>query len=88
MIEARNLSAQNLYVTAASLNGEPLDRSWLRHGEIISGGRLVLTMGKNPQQLGEDKSAAVNSAFPVVAGGERTRVVRLFSARISVAFNG
>jgi putative alpha-1,2-mannosidase len=48
VIEARNLSAQNLYVTAASLNGEPLDRSWLRHGEIIAGGRLVLTMGKNP----------------------------------------
>ena len=48
VIEARNLSAENLYVTAASLNGKPLDRSWLRHGEIISGGRLVLTLGKTP----------------------------------------
>jgi len=48
VIEARNLAAENLYVTAASLNGEPLNRSWLRHSEIISGGRLVLTMGKTP----------------------------------------
>ena len=69
MIEARDLSAQNLYVTAASLNGDPLDRSWLRHGEIISGGRLVLTMGKTPSNWAEDESAAVNFAFPV-AGKE------------------
>jgi len=48
VIEARNLSAENLYVTAARLNGRPLDRSWLRHGEIIKGGRLVLTMDKTP----------------------------------------
>lgn len=48
VIEARYLSAENLCVTAASLNGKPLNRSWLRHGEVISGGRLVLTMGKTP----------------------------------------
>ena len=46
VIEARNLSPQNIYVTAARLDGKPLDRAWLRHSEIAAGGRLVLTMGK------------------------------------------
>ncbi|HUA93254.1 MAG TPA: GH92 family glycosyl hydrolase [Terracidiphilus sp.] len=50
VIEARNLSRENLYVTAATLNGKPLDRAWLRHREIIAGGKLVLTMGSAPSQ--------------------------------------
>jgi predicted alpha-1,2-mannosidase len=48
IVEARNLSPENIYVTAATLNGKPLDRSWLRHSEIIDGGRLVLTMSDKP----------------------------------------
>jgi predicted alpha-1,2-mannosidase len=47
-IEARNLTPQNIYVTAATLDGKPLDRDWLRHSEIIAGGRLVLTMSGTP----------------------------------------
>jgi predicted alpha-1,2-mannosidase len=53
VIEARNLSAENIYITAATLNGKPLDRSWLRHSEIAAGGRLVLTMSKTPGHWGE-----------------------------------
>jgi putative alpha-1,2-mannosidase len=49
LIEARNLSPENIYVTAATLNGKPLDRSWLRHKEIVNGGRLVLTMSNKPE---------------------------------------
>ena len=50
VIEARNLSPQNIYVTAATLDGKPLDRAWLHHSEIAAGGRLVLTMGKEPSR--------------------------------------
>jgi predicted alpha-1,2-mannosidase len=50
VIEARNLSAENIYVTSATLNGQPLDRAWLRHPEIAAGGRLVLTMANAPSQ--------------------------------------
>ena len=50
VIEARNLSAENIYVTAATLNGRALDRAWLRHHEIVAGGRLVLTMANAPSQ--------------------------------------
>ncbi len=47
-VEARNVSATNIYVASAELNGKPLDRAWLRHGEIAGGGRLVLTMAGAP----------------------------------------
>ena len=48
VIVARNLSADNIYVTAATLNGQPLDRAWLRHREIAAGGHLILTMASAP----------------------------------------
>jgi predicted alpha-1,2-mannosidase len=48
VIEAQGTSAANLYVQSAELNGKPLDRSWLTHAEVVSGGRLVLDMGPRP----------------------------------------
>jgi predicted alpha-1,2-mannosidase len=33
------------YVQSAELNGRPIDRAWLRHGEIAEGGTLTLHMG-------------------------------------------
>ena len=48
MIEAKNVSADNRYVVAATLNGVPLDRAWFRHEDILQGGRLVLTMAAKP----------------------------------------
>jgi putative alpha-1,2-mannosidase len=47
-IEARGVSAENIYVASATLNGKPLNRAWLRHGEIAAGGRLVLRMSAKP----------------------------------------
>ena len=49
VIEARDLSPENAYVVAATLNGISLDRAWLRHEELVPGGRLVLTMAAKPQ---------------------------------------
>ncbi|GAC1434325.1 MAG: GH92 family glycosyl hydrolase [Terriglobales bacterium] len=48
VIEAKDVSAVNKYVISAELNGKTLDRAWLRHGEIVSGGRLSLTMAATP----------------------------------------
>lgn len=47
-ILAQNVSAINKYVTAARLNGKPLDRAWFRHSEIATGAELELTMGPHP----------------------------------------
>jgi predicted alpha-1,2-mannosidase len=61
-IEARNLSSQNIYVVAAQLNGKPLDRAWLRHQEIVSGGRLLLIMAAKPSHWGEKELPSSTAA--------------------------
>jgi predicted alpha-1,2-mannosidase len=47
-IEAKNVSDVNRYVVSATLNGRPLDHAWLRHEDIVQGGRLVLEMAEKP----------------------------------------
>lgn len=38
----------NRYIQSATLNGEPFNRSYLWHREIVTGGELVLQMGPEP----------------------------------------
>jgi len=45
---ARNNSPQNVYIQSASLNGQPLAKTWLTHEQITSGGTLELVMGSQP----------------------------------------
>jgi predicted alpha-1,2-mannosidase len=47
-VEAPELSPTNTYVTGAVLNGKPLDRCWVGHADLASGGTLRLTMGPEP----------------------------------------
>ncbi len=44
-VEAKNLSAENIYIQSATLNGKPLERCYLWHNEIAKGGKLVFNMG-------------------------------------------
>ena len=48
-------SESNMYVQSASLDGEALERAWLRHEQIARGGNLVLTMGDSPSLWGQDE---------------------------------
>ncbi|HEV2209334.1 MAG TPA: GH92 family glycosyl hydrolase [Verrucomicrobiae bacterium] len=45
---AEHNSPANIYIQSATLNGQPLNRPWLRHDEIIAGGTLRLVMGPQP----------------------------------------
>jgi predicted alpha-1,2-mannosidase len=47
-MEAHDLSPANKYITAATLNGKPLDRCWVSHADIAAGGTLRFTMGAEP----------------------------------------
>ena len=47
-VTANNNSRENKYVQSASLNGEPFNRCWIDHNEIMSGGELVFEMGPEP----------------------------------------
>jgi len=54
-IEALNASAENKYIQTASLNGEPLDKPWISHEVVTTGGKLVLEMGpKANKKWGSD----------------------------------
>ena len=49
VIRVRNNSPENVYIQSVKLNGEILDRVWIRHSEIVAGGELELTMGPQPK---------------------------------------
>ena len=49
-IEADNLSETNKYVQSATLNGTPLDRTWISHKELANGGELVFEMADTPNK--------------------------------------
>lgn len=53
-ILAPGVSDQNIYVQSAKLNGDELNRCWLRHDEIVAGGTLELVMGGQPSQWCKD----------------------------------
>lgn len=44
VIEAENLSPENVYVASATFNDKPLDRAWLKLSEFQNGGTLKLEM--------------------------------------------
>ncbi len=38
------------YIQSATLNGEPYDKTYIRHEEMLKGGELVFKMGKKPSK--------------------------------------
>jgi predicted alpha-1,2-mannosidase len=55
VIEAKNLSKENVYIQAVMFNGKELTRSWFRHTEILQGGKLEFLMGNKPNNNWETK---------------------------------
>jgi predicted alpha-1,2-mannosidase len=49
-IITKNNSAENIYVQSAALNGKPLNNCWLYRDELMKGGKLVFTMGNQPNK--------------------------------------
>jgi hypothetical protein len=49
-ITARGISATNIYIQSASLNGKIYNKSYLMHEDLMSGGELVFQMGAQPNQ--------------------------------------
>jgi predicted alpha-1,2-mannosidase len=48
VIVAHGNSSANCYVQSVQLNGKPLQRAWITHAEITSGGILEFVMGSEP----------------------------------------
>ena len=46
-IEANSLSDKNMIVQSVTLNGDKLERNYITHNEIMSGGKLIFQMGSD-----------------------------------------
>lgn len=49
-IVAENNSRENVYIQSATLNGQPFERNWIDHSEIMAGGELHFVMGPEPNK--------------------------------------
>ena len=50
IIESKNVSDQNKYIQSATLNGKPHNQAWIKHDDIMQGGKLVFQMGPRPNK--------------------------------------
>ena len=45
-IVANKQSSKNVYVKSVTLNGQPLNRNYITHKEVVAGGTLTFEMGQ------------------------------------------
>lgn len=48
IIETINNSKENIYIQSAQFNGRTINNCWLYRDELMKGGKLILTMGNEP----------------------------------------
>jgi len=76
VINAKNASAKNIYIQSAKLNGEPLNKPWLYHSELIKGGELELIMGAKPnKKWGSKPEDAPPSLSTILSEEEITEIM-------------
>jgi predicted alpha-1,2-mannosidase len=49
-VDAKHLSKSNKYIATVTLNGQPLNRSYITHSDIINGGKLEFIMSDQPNK--------------------------------------
>ncbi len=50
VIVTQNNSKQNKYIQSATLDGQPLNRPWFHHRQLVDGGKLTLQLGPEPNK--------------------------------------
>lgn len=58
VISTEGLADANRYIQSVTLNGRPLDRTWITHEEITAGGELHFVMGAEPNRAWGVEAAA------------------------------
>jgi predicted alpha-1,2-mannosidase len=53
-IEAKNISADNMYIQSAKLNGKNYTKTWITYEDIMNGSDLEFQMGSKPSKWGTD----------------------------------
>ena len=54
LIKSPNLTDTSTYINKVYLNGNELNRNWLRHTEISQGGKIEIVLGEKPNAWGTD----------------------------------
>lgn len=49
-IITKNNSDKNIYIQSIKLNGNPLNRYWITHQELVNGAVLEFEMGSEPKK--------------------------------------
>ena len=63
VIKARDVSAQNIYIQSATLNGQPYRYSYLLHKDLMNGGELVFQMGPKPNTAWGSSIADIPTSY-------------------------
>jgi putative alpha-1,2-mannosidase len=50
VIEAKGVSERNKYIQSATLNGQPLNKPWFSHADLVKGGSIIFEMGARPNE--------------------------------------
>lgn len=56
VIKANNFSSKNIYIRTVTLNGKPLNKSFITHDDIINGGEMIFEMTQRPNKKWAVKS--------------------------------
>ena len=60
VIKVTGNSKENIYVQNIRLNGKVTDKNFIRHGDLINGGKLVFRMGHDPEIREEQKPGLIH----------------------------
>ena len=91
VVRARGVSAHNIYIQSATLNGRPYNKSYLTHGDLMRGGELIFRMGARPNRTwgtgaGDAPTSAIEDEqivpVPAIDAAGRT-----FSGRLEVSLH-
>src|SRR5262249_36322537 len=90
VIKAKDVSAKNLYIQSATLNGKPYRKSFLTHSALMAGGELVFKMGASPNwQWGSgagDAPVSPISDYRIVTTPAIKATARTFKDRLEISF--
>ncbi|WP_298285707.1 GH92 family glycosyl hydrolase [uncultured Lutibacter sp.] len=62
-VETINNSSENKYIQTTELNGEVIERNYIKHSEIINGGTLIFTMGNLPNKNVKNTMASSSEIY-------------------------
>ncbi|AUC83821.1 alpha-mannosidase [Polaribacter sp. ALD11] len=62
-VETIHNSSENKYIQAITLNNEVIERSYIKHTEIMQGGKLIFTMGNTPNKNTKKSMAATSKMY-------------------------